>query len=326
MLSNYIKLNIVKTKELTLLNNLAGNVGLMAIDVGARGSVKKDLEYLKSSIDWLCLEPDKDAPLNTKGTEWKSVDHIPFAAAMKEEIFKLNLNRQRGCSSKYEADLNIAARYSREEYYHLDKHVYVKARPLDRIVKENTKQKPAFLKIDVQGMELECFQGSKNLLENMLVGIRTEVSFFKVYKGQPLLSEIEQYLRPFGFQPMQWIEFHEWRRSTRDKLPNLGPYPMPYSKGQMAHGDLLYLLQPEELPSNTEDQIKRLIRLGLVAVCYDLLDHAQVAFSRPVVRDYCRDVIQRDPVDIINKISQKMAFRYKGLFKIFYKISAWLKQ
>jgi FkbM family methyltransferase len=55
-----------------------------------------------------------------------------------------------------------------------------------------------YLHIDVQGAELQCFQGGEKLLKNMLV-IHTEANFLPMYKGQPLFSEVEIYLRQRGF-------------------------------------------------------------------------------------------------------------------------------
>ncbi|MEF8847725.1 MAG: FkbM family methyltransferase [Candidatus Thermoplasmatota archaeon] len=292
---------------------LAKNVGFLAIDVGARakGNEKEDLAMLRQGVDWLCLEPDKEASKDT-GNNWKSISFEPYAASKQKESFILNLYKQRGCSSKYQANTNIAQRFSRENYFKLENQIEIKAESLDNLLKRYTNMPPpSFIKIDVQGMEVECFAGSHRTLKRHIVGIRTEVSFFKIYKKQPLFPDVDQVLRKYDFQPMKFLELHHWRRSTRTKLPKLGPKPMPYSKGQMAHGDILYLLPPDDLPARNVNQIKRLIRLGLVSLCYDLLDHAQVAFKKPEVRDYCLSKTGKDPVKMIYKLSNYRAKKRK---------------
>lgn len=55
-----------------------------------------------------------------------------------------------------------------------------------------------YLKIDIQGGELEVFKNGVNLLKNCLV-IHTEVEFLPMYEGQPLFSEVELFLRELGF-------------------------------------------------------------------------------------------------------------------------------
>lgn len=55
-----------------------------------------------------------------------------------------------------------------------------------------------FLKVDVQGGELDVFSGAHRLLAETLV-IQTEVEFVPLYKQQPLFSDIDLELRKHGF-------------------------------------------------------------------------------------------------------------------------------
>lgn len=77
------------------------------------------------------------------------------------------------------------------------------------------------------------------------------------------------------------------------------------------HGDVLYLLEPENLPSVTEEDLKRLVRLGLVSICYDQLDHAEVIFRTPGTRDYCMSLVGEDPVIAIEEYSRLLAGRMR---------------
>ena len=55
-----------------------------------------------------------------------------------------------------------------------------------------------YLKIDIQGGELEVFRNGINRLHDCLV-IHTEVEFLPMYQGQPLFSEVELFLREQGY-------------------------------------------------------------------------------------------------------------------------------
>jgi len=55
-----------------------------------------------------------------------------------------------------------------------------------------------YLKIDIQGAELEVFRNGINRLGDCLV-IHTEVEFLPMYEGQSLFSEVELFLRELGF-------------------------------------------------------------------------------------------------------------------------------
>lgn len=55
-----------------------------------------------------------------------------------------------------------------------------------------------YLKIDIQGGELEVLRNGIDRLGDCLV-IHTEVEFLPMYEGQPLFSEVELFLRELGF-------------------------------------------------------------------------------------------------------------------------------
>lgn len=292
---------------------LSRRVRLVALDVGARGGAKSDLAILAPMTDYYLFEPDKEefdrmraAP---KTEVWRSVTPINEALASGTEIFSLNLYRHRGCSSKLVADKARAERFVRGDYYIHDGAVNVPSKALDQLVSEGVLPPPSFMKIDVQGMESEVFSGAQECLRRSLVGIRTEVSFYPIYEGQPLFAEIDQQLRVFGFVPMRWIESHEWRRQTRVKFPGTIEGPFPASRGQLIHGDVLYLLEPEALPSGTEDEIKRLVLLGMTALAYGHIDHAVSALSRPGVESYLREVTGMAPRDALAAASKHLARR-----------------
>ncbi len=55
-----------------------------------------------------------------------------------------------------------------------------------------------FLKMDVQGAELNVVQGGTQTLKNVTV-IQTEVEYIPLYKNQPLFSDVDMALREHGF-------------------------------------------------------------------------------------------------------------------------------
>ena len=55
-----------------------------------------------------------------------------------------------------------------------------------------------FLKLDVQGAEVDVMNGAENVLADTVV-IHTEVEFVPMYKDQPLFAEVDQRLRKSGY-------------------------------------------------------------------------------------------------------------------------------
>ena len=64
---------------------------------------------------------------------------------------------------------------------------------LDYFIEQNNIGKIDFVKIDVQGAELDIFQGGFNTLKNVLK-IVTEVEFIHHYIDQPLFGDVCKFL------------------------------------------------------------------------------------------------------------------------------------
>ena len=56
-----------------------------------------------------------------------------------------------------------------------------------------------FIKMDIQGSELKVLENGVNVL-NTAVLVQVEVEFVELYKGQPLFSDVDSFLRSQGFQ------------------------------------------------------------------------------------------------------------------------------
>jgi len=69
---------------------------------------------------------------------------------------------------------------------------------LDEFVSMEEIVRPAMLKLDVQGFELQALAGCKSLISNFDY-IYCECSFVELYKEQKLAADVIDYLRPLGF-------------------------------------------------------------------------------------------------------------------------------
>lgn len=303
------------------------NLTITALDIGARHGLNSDLIRIAPLTNYYGFEPDQEEYARLiqaqNETDWRKTRYIPSALYSQETELSLNLYRQRGCSSVLEADKNIGSLFEREEYYILDGSIQMQARPLDQLVSEHGIASPDFMKIDVQGAEIECFKGGSQCLGNDLLAIRTEVSFAPIYKNQPLFSHIDQFLQPLGFAPMRFLELHEWRRDTRAKLPALAGNERPFSHGQMIHGDVLYFRRPESFDEGADPQ--KLIKLALLALCYDHYDMAVAVFQHPRLKSHIpsQDIVQI--INAINSLSAKQATIGRALHSMSDKFRKFLK-
>lgn len=75
----------------------------------------------------------------------------------------------------------------------------VQVGPLDQFLSRDDIARPAMLKLDVQGFELQALAGCKTLL-SVFDFVYCECSFVELYKNQKLAGEVTDYLRILGFQ------------------------------------------------------------------------------------------------------------------------------
>lgn len=306
----------------TLIPTLAEKVGVTALDVGARGGFSSDLLPISSAVHAYGFEPDPtECERLTKYVEanphpWKSLQYLPYALGAESEPKTLNIYQRSGCSSLLKANRDLAREFGREDYYvEVDK-AMIALDPLDSILSNHSIQDASFLKIDIQGYEMEAFRGASDLLNGPLVAIRAEVSFVPIYFEQPLFSDVTAYLSSFGFVPVDFLELHHWRRLTTKKYGRVDRNPVAASRGELVHGDVLYLKSPKSLGDVTASHI----RLALIALCYGQIDFADFVLKQPEIAKYLNDkhsidcqlltrqgsqayrrVSRRDRIDIIRR-------------------------
>lgn len=297
---------------------MIGKLAFSGLDIGARRGFTKDLLPIAPLVDAVGFEADQgeckklnDHAVNARGP-WRSARFLPVAVGPREGSATLNLYRQRGCSSILEADARIGQMFGRGDYYVLEDKASVQLQTLDAAAMKHGFGAAAYMKIDVQGYELEVFRGAGALLAGPLVAIRSEISFLPVYKNQPLFGDIAAHLRQFGFAPMDFLELHSWRRSTRVKYPARAAGSLPYSKGQLVHGDVVFMKHPEMLPDATDTDVVRLVYAGLIALAYDFVDHAQALLMRKAAVEYLHDKFSIDPGTVLTQVSHHVGGKVRG--------------
>ena len=89
----------------------------------------------------------------------------------------------------------------------------VRVAPLREFVSAEDIQPPAFLKLDVQGYELEALRGCEDLLDRFAY-VYVECSFVELYAGQALADEVIAWLRDRGFR-LRGVHNTEYDRGGR---------------------------------------------------------------------------------------------------------------
>lgn len=151
---------------------------------------------------------------------------------------------------------------------------------LDHCLSEKPGLSPHFLKIDVEGADLDVLRGATQPLRESVLGVRIEVSFLERHKGTPFFSETDAFLRERGFHLFQ-LSQEKWIR--RNKVHGYTSEP------QLAWGDALYFLTREKLferlanleTAHHEPLLTRFITILLAYGAHDyaaeLIEHSQRA-------------------------------------------------
>jgi len=102
-------------------------------------------------------------------------------------------------SSLYEPDAALLARFQRLDLP-VKNQLAVKTTKLD----DTGIKEVDFLKLDIQGAELDAINGASTLLSHALV-VHTEIEFIPMYKGQALFGDIDVALRRNGFMFLNFV-------------------------------------------------------------------------------------------------------------------------
>ena len=149
-----------------------------------------------SRISAFELNPAVCAELNAKAPP--GVRYYASALGRADEQRTLYETVYPLCTSLYEPDERYADVYQMLDVMRLKAKSTVQTTSLDRFTRENAIGSVDFIKMDVQGAELDVLQGGDQVLASVLA-IVTEVEFVPLYKGQPLFGDVDAYLRGRDF-------------------------------------------------------------------------------------------------------------------------------
>lgn len=300
------------------LNRLLAAARIVAIDVGARGGFSDDLDPIGLAVEAIGFEPDEaecdrlneDAAKNRR--RYRSLRYVPTAVGRAAAQRTLNLYRRRSCSSLLTADAEFAKQFARDHFFVLEGQVPIPVERMDDAAQRFGFTDAHFMKIGIQGAELEVFQSGPKLVGESLLAIRTDVEFAPLYKDQPLFSDIDADLRGKGFMFIGFPELHGWRRGTEAKPDHWNGGPTPMSNAQLIHGDALYFRRPEMLSAETTADQDRCINYALLAFAYGQLDLCALILGKPRVSQRVLEIAALDASVLVAELGRWHARRRRA--------------
>jgi FkbM family methyltransferase len=253
---------------------------MACLDIGSRGGFEPDLGPIAFAVDAVGFEPEPEAfarladqPIGA----WRSLRHLPSAIGAMDGEQMLHITRDPVSTSLLCPDPSIGEAFAKPQFFEVMRTVPVACRTLDTALAEAGISSPAYLKIDVEGAELDILKAAPATLSSLLA-IKAEVGFLRFRHHQPIAAEIELFLRGQGFELLDFISPRRWRIQGYVIHPQAGDGAVPYSRGRLMQGDYLFLRDPD-----TVAEPQRLFQLAVLAMAHGFFDHALAILSRPPV-------------------------------------------
>lgn len=179
-------INFVKP---TIVLDVGANIGQYALSLRKDGYSGKIVSFEPTSSAYLALKNSA-----VKDANWIVHDRLAIGKASGTAEIFISAN---SFSSSLLPILNSHIKAAPDSYY-VEKEL-VKVATLDEVSNNYLHSlDKAYLKIDVQGSEIDVIMGAKKTLKH-IHAIEIEVSFVPLYKFQPLYHEIFELLTGFGF-------------------------------------------------------------------------------------------------------------------------------
>lgn len=250
-----------------LIQEIYGSISFNILEVGALPLANEsepfhqllDL-FPQSNIFAFELDEKLCDDLNKKAKT--GLKYYPVALGRRNELSALYETVHPMCSSLYKPNEELLSKYMNLEVAMIKKVSSINTQSLDSFSHEYDIKEIDFIKIDVQGAELDIFKGGEETLKNV-VAIVSEVEFIPLYQNQPLFGDICNYLSTTG------LMFHKFLGMAGRTLKPIKLNNDPNFPSQHMWSDAVFIrdiLKLQELPN------EKLLKLSVLSSLYKSYD------------------------------------------------------
>jgi len=227
------------------------------------------LDYFPSS-KIVGFEIDKEVCDKMNLSARDGVKYYPHALGEFNESKKLYITNHPMCSSLYKPNEDLISLYHNFEAAYLKSKTTIKTITLYNFLETNNIGSLDFIKIDVQGAELDIFRGGKKALKDVLK-IVCEVEFIHHYENQPLFGDVCKFLNGYDLMFNKFLGMAG--RSLRPIVFNSDKN----FASQHIWSDAIFIKHIQKISQLSD---KKLLKLSLLAAVYESLDLTHYCLSR----------------------------------------------
>jgi FkbM family methyltransferase len=267
------------------------NAPMIICDAGARGGIEQYWNAYDQQLVCLGFEPDvSECERLNQTTPKPKIQFYAAALGQRQERRLFSQCHYPGGSSFYPANHQFLQRFPPEHAKELKvvKTIEIETTDLDSFAQSMNFPAIDFMKLDVEGSELDVLKGATTVLQESVLGLSLEVLFHDSLRSQPTFSQIDLFLSSLGFKLFD-VDLYRYARNTL-ALPT-GAFGNTQI-GQVLWGQALYLRDGvEDLQSTNLQSTKqfswdetRILKLASLMEVFSLPDCAiellQVGASR----------------------------------------------
>jgi FkbM family methyltransferase len=257
---------------------------VIILDIGARGGFNKEWEVFGKQCHIFCFEPDQKECYQLNAEAPSHVKYIPCAVGGRSGSAVLYEAKLGASTGLYRTNMDYFGRLLNRDNAIVVAEHSVRVWTLEDVIAEYEIPAPNFIKIDVEGAEVDVLRGAARHLEaSTLLGILSEIRFQSEINGSPTFSALDILLQNCGLRLYDLQFYHQSRRGL--------PYPGIYdyrlttgerffaytTRGQIQDGDALYfrdLLVDANKSARDELSARALLKLCAILEIYSFNDCA----------------------------------------------------
>lgn len=167
------------------------------------------------------------------------------------------------CCSLYKPNEPLISLYNNFEVAYLKQESEINTISLDEFTESQNIEEVDFIKIDIQGAELEVFMGGTKTLKDALA-IVCEVEFIPHYLSQPLFGDVCDFLLQYD------LMFHKFLNICGRALKPIVFNNDPNAPSQHIWSDAMYIRHVQRIHCLTDKQLLKLSVLAATYGSYDL--------------------------------------------------------
>ena len=246
-------------KALNTLKFASKDFDITLIDIGAAGEIEPRWKSISRHLNYIGFEPDDRSRKLMRNNSSCSKYHIyPNAVWDSEAKININFTKVPQVSSFYNPNANFTRLFPSPSRFDVKEVISIEAVTLDSLKISNFD----FIKIDIQGGELNVLKGASESLKNTL-GLEIEVEFIDLYENQPLFGDLTKFLKTKDLEFIDFMNLCRWERTSHNGF------------GQCVFGDALFLKSPEFMIENHKYDnliLSKYLGICLVYNRFDLID------------------------------------------------------